>query len=54
VLSREDISNIVGTATESAIRIISEFKKKGLIKTLGKKIAISDEKGLMSVVEEFQ
>ena len=27
-LSREDISNVVGTATESAIRIISEFKKK--------------------------
>ena len=26
-LSREDISNVVGTATESAIRIISEFKK---------------------------
>jgi CRP-like cAMP-binding protein len=30
-LSREDIGNVVGTATESAIRIISEFKKKGLI-----------------------
>lgn len=28
-LSREDIGNVVGTATESAIRIISEFKKKG-------------------------
>jgi len=53
VLSREDISNIVGTATESAIRIISEFKKKGLIKSSGKKIGISDEKGLMGIVQEF-
>ena len=45
-LSREDISNVVGTATESAIRIISEFKKKGLIHTSGKRIGIKDEKKL--------
>src|SRR5690606_31155454 len=37
-LSREDIANVVGTATESCIRVISDFKKKGLIKTSGKKI----------------
>ncbi len=52
-LSREDISNVVGTATESAIRIISEFKKKGLIKSSGKRIAIADEKGLLDLVEGF-
>ncbi|WP_368086538.1 Crp/Fnr family transcriptional regulator [Polaribacter sp. Hel1_33_78] len=27
-LSREDIANIIGTATESAIRLLSDFKKK--------------------------
>ncbi|MEL6483716.1 MAG: Crp/Fnr family transcriptional regulator [Bacteroidota bacterium] len=52
-LSREDISNVVGTATESAIRIISEFKKKGLIHTSGKKIGIKDEKKLKELVEGF-
>lgn len=52
-LSREDISNVVGTATESCIRIISEFKKKGYIKTSGKKIGIADEKGLQNLVEGF-
>ncbi|WP_240729843.1 Crp/Fnr family transcriptional regulator [Flavobacterium sp. ASW18X] len=52
-LSREDISNVVGTATESAIRIISEFKKKGLIKSSGKRIAIADEQGLLDLVEGF-
>ena len=31
VLSREDYANIVGTATESAIRVLSEFKKSGFI-----------------------
>ncbi len=52
-LSREDISNVVGTATESAIRIISEFKKNGLIRTSGKKIGIKDERKLLEMVEGF-
>jgi len=52
-LSREDIGNVVGTATESAIRIISEFKKKGLIHTSGKKIGIKDERKLMDIIEGF-
>ena len=41
-LSREDISNIVGTATESCIRMLSELKKEGLISTSGKRIQITD------------
>ncbi|WP_460219633.1 Crp/Fnr family transcriptional regulator [Psychroserpens sp. MEBiC05023] len=41
-LSREDYANIVGTATESAIRIISQFKKEGLISTKGKQIKIEN------------
>lgn len=49
-LSREDIANVVGTATESAIRIISEFKKSGLIKTSGKKIGIVNSKKLDEIV----
>ncbi|PCJ95539.1 MAG: Crp/Fnr family transcriptional regulator [Flavobacteriaceae bacterium] len=48
-LSRENIANIVGTATESAIRIISEFKKEGWIRTSGKKIGIIDEKKLSTL-----
>ncbi|MCM4167717.1 Crp/Fnr family transcriptional regulator [Arenibacter sp. H213] len=49
-LSREDIANVVGTATESAIRIISEFKKMGLIKASGKKIGIINPKGLADLI----
>ena len=52
-LSREDIANVVGTATESAIRIISLFKKKGYIKTSGKKIGITDERKLIDLIEGF-
>ena len=52
-LSREDIANVVGTATESAIRIISEFKKKGLIKASGKKLGIADERKLQEMADGF-
>lgn len=49
VLSREDFANIVGTATESAIRVLSQFKKDGLISTSGKYIKIEDLNGLSRV-----
>ncbi|MGM0945507.1 MAG: Crp/Fnr family transcriptional regulator [Bacteroidota bacterium] len=46
VLSREEIASIVGTATESIIRLLSEFKKDKLIELEGKKIIIKDPRGL--------
>lgn len=52
-LSREDIANVVGTATESCIRIISEFKKKGYLRTSGKKIGIANEKELQDLIDGF-
>lgn len=42
ILSREDYANVVGTATESAIRILSQFKKDGFISTKGKQIKIEN------------
>jgi CRP-like cAMP-binding protein len=52
-LSREDISNIIGTATESAIRLLSEFKKKEFIEFKGKEIKILEEKELEKIVDGF-
>ena len=49
VLSREDYASIVGTATEPAIRILSQFKKSGLISTKGKQIKIVDIEGLKRI-----
>ncbi|WP_298496845.1 Crp/Fnr family transcriptional regulator [uncultured Algibacter sp.] len=49
LLSREDYANIVGTATESAIRVLSQFKKEGLISTVGKFIKIENINGLKRV-----
>lgn len=39
-LSREDLASIVGTATETVIRLLSEFKNEGLIAFEGKKIRV--------------
>lgn len=45
-LSREDMASIVGTATETVIRLLSEFKADGLITFEGKKIRVLDAKKL--------
>lgn len=52
-LSREEIANVIGTATESAIRLLSEFKKEALISLSGKKIKILDSKGLEKIALGF-
>ncbi|MGZ0017764.1 Crp/Fnr family transcriptional regulator [Yeosuana sp. AK3] len=49
LLSREDFANIIGTATESTIRVLSQFKKEDLITTIGKQIKIIDLEGLKRV-----
>ena len=43
-LSREEISSIIGTATESCIRLLSEFNKSGLIELNGKKIILKNNR----------
>jgi len=45
-LSREDLASIVGTATETVIRLLSEFKTDGLIAFEGKKIRILEPRKL--------
>ncbi len=45
-LSREEIASIIGTATESCIRLMSEMNKQGLISLSGKKITLTDKPGL--------
>jgi CRP-like cAMP-binding protein len=39
-LSREEIAGLIGTATESCIRLLSDFKKLGCIDLVGKKIIV--------------
>lgn len=41
-ISREDIATIVGTATESLIRALSDLREEGVITTQGREIRIRD------------
>jgi len=52
-LTREELSNIVGTATESVIRLLSEFKQDKLIDINGRKIKILDVKRLEKISNAF-
>ncbi|WP_163715444.1 Crp/Fnr family transcriptional regulator [Mangrovibacterium lignilyticum] len=48
-LTREELANIVGTATESVIRLLSEFKHDNLIELQGRKIKLLDVNTLTKV-----
>jgi CRP-like cAMP-binding protein len=48
-LSREDLANIVGTAVETLVRILHNFKDEGLIETQGRKIMVINEIQLIKV-----
>ncbi len=50
-LSREELAGMIGTATESCIRLLSELNKIGLIDLIGKKIAIIDRNKLKRMAE---
>ena len=45
-ISREDLANIAGTATESLIRTLSDFKSEKLIEIKDGKITLLEEKKL--------
>lgn len=52
-LSREDIASIIGTATESAIRLLSDLKKKNIINLVGKDIMITNKNELTKIANGF-
>ena len=52
-LTREELAGIVGTATESVIRLLSEFKKDKLIELNKRKIKILDTAKLKRLAELY-
>jgi CRP/FNR family transcriptional regulator, polysaccharide utilization system transcription regulator len=49
-LSREEIAGMIGTATESCIRLLSEFNKEGWVSLHGKKITLSNKRELQRII----
>lgn len=48
-MTREDLANFVGTATETLIRLLKDFKEEELIATHTRKIEIIDKEGLLMI-----
>jgi len=53
ILTREELANIVGTATESAIRLLSELKSEGYISLVGKRIKLENKNMLKKIAKSF-
>ncbi len=53
-LTRDELASYIGTATESAIRLISELKKEGIITIKNKMITIKDKELLIHISEGFK
>ncbi len=47
--TREDLAGLAGTATETLIRCLSEFKEDGFIEVKGREITILSSKGLQNI-----
>lgn len=52
-LSREDLASYVGTAVETLVRIIKEFKEKKILEVKGRKIRIVNVKALTEITELY-
>lgn len=52
-LTREELANMVGTATESAIRLLSDLKAEGLIATKGRRIRLVEVDDLRKLAAVF-
>jgi CRP-like cAMP-binding protein len=50
-LSRDELASMIGTATESCIRLLSDFNKTGLIALIGKKIILKDINKIKKIAE---
>ncbi len=52
-LTRDDLANIVGAATETTIRLLTEFKENRLIDLRGRKIKILNQKKLVDIAKMY-
>ena len=48
-MSRDDLAGLVGTARENVVRVLSEFKKDGILETKGRKIIVLDISKLLAI-----
>jgi CRP-like cAMP-binding protein len=50
-MSREDLASLVGTVRENVVRVLREFKEKGIVTTHGRKIIVNDVNVLIRIAD---
>ncbi len=53
MITREEIARIVGTATETAIRIMADLRKEGIIQISGRRISILNRDALVRIANLY-
>ena len=48
-MGRDDLANLVGTARENVVRVLTEFKEEGILITRGRKIIVSNVNKLIAI-----
>jgi CRP-like cAMP-binding protein len=48
-MSRDDLASLVGTVRENVVRILTEFKQDGILKTKGRKIIVENVNKLIEI-----
>lgn len=48
-MSRDDLASLIGTARESVVRVLTEFKEEGLLETKGRKIIVHNVNRLIEI-----
>jgi CRP-like cAMP-binding protein len=48
-MSRDDLANLVDTARENVVRMLSAFREEGIVETKGSKITVLDVKKLIEI-----
>lgn len=52
-LTREELANIIGTAMETAVRFLNEFKKDHIIDLIGKQIVVLNKNELLHLANLY-
>jgi CRP/FNR family transcriptional regulator len=48
-LTREDMANFIGTATETLIRLLKDFKEEGILEIHTRKLEITNKEKLFQI-----
>lgn len=53
-LARQDVADMAGTTVESAIRVLSRWRRSGLVKTVGGRLVVMDMAAVRALADDLE